>query len=483
VSVLSGDSQTRVAWTVLAIAMAACVALIMVEARNTAMQGDEWSYVYRLASQPLLPAVFDSPYGGYLIAPPMLIYAGLLEVFGMASYLPYRIVGLVLLLAAALLVFELARRRVGPLAALLPAVLLLFLGSGSEVVVVPNRLPSQVALTAGLGMLIALERRDLRGDVIACVLLIVALTSHPLGLAFGAAAITSLCLRPAGERLNRWWVVVPGLLLFAAWWVTLHGSFPESESPSIGEVASFVANSFVAACAAATGFFRAPWSDGADFINGFSIALAVAIAGAIAIRLATLRPVPATAWVALAALVVALVAPGFAPGGFLDSFRQPDAPRYLYPNVVLLYLVGAELAAGIRLRRSVKLAAMAGVVSIFAVSLVSNFRLLIDRANQYEQGASLLKAKLAGAELAHSRSTPVIPAGTSGDDAGFQLLFTLGSPSALPPTALAAYYQVSDKYGSPAYTSMELQEAPEDLQDVAAIQFRRALEADQQPRG
>src|SRR5581483_12178909 len=78
-SASSGDSQTRAAWVLLAIAMVACVALIGFEARNTAMQSDEWGYVYRLATRPILPASFDPSYGGYLIAIPMLIYAGLLH--------------------------------------------------------------------------------------------------------------------------------------------------------------------------------------------------------------------------------------------------------------------------------------------------------------------------------------------------------------------------------------------------------------------
>ncbi len=482
-SASSGDSQTRAAWVLLAIAMVACVALIGFEARNTAMQSDEWGYVYRLATRPILPASFDPSYGGYLIAIPMLIYAGLLHAFGMASYLPYRIVGMVLLLAADLLFFELARRRVGPLAALLPAILLLFFGSGSEVVVVPSRMPSQVALTAGLGMLIALEQRDLRGDMIGCVLLFIALASHPLGLAFAAAATTSIALRPAGSRLNRWWVVVPAIALFGLWWMTLRQSLAGGPNPSVGDILSFTANSLVAVCAAASGFFRAPWTNGTDYVNGPSIALALAFAGAVAGRLAALRPVPPSAWVALVAFAVALVAPGFAPGGLLGSFREPDAPRYLYPNAVLLFLVCAELAAGIRLQGGARRAAGLFAAAVFAVSMLSNIRLLVDRAHGYEQQASVLRAKLAGAELAHARARPVIPPGVSRDSAGLQLGFTLGSPSAFPPTALAAYYLVSDEYGSPAYTRSELQNAPEGLQRVAAVEFRGALKADSQSGG
>jgi hypothetical protein len=482
--------HSRIAWTVLAIAMAASVALIAVEARNTAMQSDEWSYVYRLSSQPLLPAIFNPPSGNYLVALPMLIYAGLLHTFGMASYLPYRIVGLALLLAADLLFFDLARRRIGPLAALPPAILLLFLGSGSELVVVPTRMPSQVALTAGLGMLIALERRDVRGDVTACVLLFVALLSHPLGIAFAAAALTSVALRPADERWRRWWIVVPPIALFALWWLTLHGSVPGGNSPSFGDVVSFSARSFIAVCAAAGGFFRAPWTEGGitstDYVNEFSIALALLVLGAIVTRLAKLRTVPSSTWVALVAFVVAVVAPALAPGGSLEGLRRPDAPRYLYPDTLLLFLLGAELASGLRLRGVVRSAATTGVGVIFAVSMFSNVRLLFDSANDYEQRASFLKSELAGAERARIAAGPkmdVVPNDLDKDVAATALSFYLSSPGPLPPPALAGYYTVSDRFGTPAYTADELEHVSEPLRRQARLEFANALQLDRQSGG
>jgi hypothetical protein len=337
-------------------------------------------------------------------------------------------------------------------------------------------MPSQVALVAGLGMLIALERRDVRGDVAACVLLLVALASHPLGVAFAAAAIVSVALRPAGERWRRWWVVVPPIALFALWWVTLHGSFPHSSYPSFGDAVSFIADSFVAVCAAASGFFRAPWDGGADFINGFSVALALVAAAAAAAMLAARRPVPATAWTALAAFAVALIAPALAPAGYLSVFRQPDAPRYLYPNALLLFLVVAELGALLRPRtRELRNALIAGGAFIFIVSLVSNVGLLVGRAHEYTRDASALRSKLAGAELAGVRSVPIAPADLDKEAAGFQLTLFLSVPRPLPPAALAAYYTVSHSFGTPAYTAEQVMGLPKDLQREAALQFRSAL--------
>jgi hypothetical protein len=427
----------------------------------------------------LTTAVLNPPYGGYLIAPPMLIYAGLVHTFGLGSYVPFRVVGLLFLVAADVLFFELARRRIGSLAALPLAIILLFLGSGSEVVLLPVRMPSLVALVAGLGMLLALERGDRRGDVAGCILLFVALTSHPLGIAFAAAAIVAIALRPQGERLKRWWIVVPPLALLALWWVTLHGSFPRSSSPSPGDVASFVVQSFVAVCAAATGFFRAPWGGGADFLNPFSVAVAVAVVALILARIAISRRLPATAWIALVAFVVAVAAPAFGPSGYLFSIRQVDAPRYLFPGVLLLFLVFAEFAAGLRLRAPARTWALAGGVVAIVVSLAANVGLLVDRAHTYRDAASIVKSKLAGADLAASRSAPIEPPDINEEQAGFLLAFYVTIPRPLPPPGLAAYYKVSERFGTPAYSRDEVSHLSSALRGVAQAEYASALQLNQ----
>ena len=124
-------------------------------------------------------------------------------------------------MAAAGLFLVLAARRVGYIVALPASVLLLFLGSAGEVTATALRIPEQIALVAGLGMLLALERRDLTGDVVASALLLISVTSHPMGTAFLAAAAVYVLARPAPERWQRMWVfLVPGIV-FAAWYFTL----------------------------------------------------------------------------------------------------------------------------------------------------------------------------------------------------------------------------------------------------------------------
>ena len=66
-------------------------------------------------------------------------------------------------------------------------------------------------------MLLVLERQSLRRDIAACLLLTVSITSHPIGLAFAAAAVVLTLSRPATERWRRAWIFVVPLALFGTW--------------------------------------------------------------------------------------------------------------------------------------------------------------------------------------------------------------------------------------------------------------------------
>ncbi len=182
----------------LAVGLAMVVSAVVLgyESRGQTLQGDEWDYAIRLSHQSLGHALFHPPPDKYLMPVPLLLYKGLFETFGISSYAPYRVVGIALVILCAGLFFVLARRRVGALLAVPPTILLLFFGSASEVVVTSLRIPSQIAIAAGLGMLVALDRRTLRGDVVACLLLGVSLLSHPEAAAFAAAAAVLVCSGP-----------------------------------------------------------------------------------------------------------------------------------------------------------------------------------------------------------------------------------------------------------------------------------------------
>ena len=176
---------------------------------------DDLGYAVRLATDPLGHALLHPPPDKYLIAFPLLVYKALFETFGMDSYRPYRVIGILLVLLCAGLLFVLLRRWLPERFAVPPTLLMLFFGAGSEVVVTPVRIPSQIALAAGLGMMLALERRDRRGDLTAMILLVISLGSHPLGISFAAAGAVMIILSSRDGWRRLWVIVIPGAL-FAA---------------------------------------------------------------------------------------------------------------------------------------------------------------------------------------------------------------------------------------------------------------------------
>jgi len=465
------------AWACFAAAAAVAVAAIGAGAAGTTFAGDEWGLLYRLVDRPLPEAALDPPLGKYLVVVPTLLYAFLAEVFGTNSYLPYRIVGLVLVVLAAGLFCELARRRAGYGFAVGGAVLLLFFGAAAEVVAIPGRVPSQIAICAGLGMLIALDRGDRRGDVAACALCVIAVTSHPVGLAFLAAAGVRVGFDDRASRWRRSWVVLGPFLLYALWYVTTRESV-ETARPALSDVVSFAWEAFVAACAAVTGIFHSPWTVRVDYETVGSTLVAVGLIGIAALAVVRARRLtPGTAAV-LVALGVAVIGPALAPGG-LSVFRQPDSARYLYPGAILILLVTAELIAaqppGPRVR---PLALGVGALAL-ASGLYSNVAHLVDQGDRLGEAGDAVRAEFRALELAQDASRGKLPPGVPPADESIKSLEFSGGPLGTPPAhivrAAPAYFEITDRFGSPAMTTAELQRADPGWRQRAGTVLSQAL--------
>jgi hypothetical protein len=470
---LLGTDEGRVwiVWAVFAAAAAASIALLGFAGKGQTLKSDEWGYAIRLDTQPLLHAVFEPPAGRYLLALPMLLYKGAFSTIGIAHYLPYRLAGMALTIATAGLFLVFAARRVGYVVALPAAVLLLFLGSAGEVTSTPLRIPEQIAVIAGLGMLLAFERHDSRGDVGACVLLLVSITSHPLGAAFLAAAAVLVLSRPSPQRWQRAWVfAVPGVL-FAAWYFTLRT--PVSGRPPLGDelrdVPRFAAESLSAMAAAATGVFRSPFGGRVDFLTPLTYALAAGVLAAAGLRAITAR-MPASFWAIVAAMLVLFAAPAFAPGGL----RVPESSRYIFSGVVMLLLLLSELARGVSLTSSRSRMAVAGAAAgIFAFSMYSNIEALKGSAETWATRGLQARAEMAATDLAHGIVAPS---------------FLPGNPFAqprIPPTYLTIsagdYFALARDYGTPAFSPAQLGSQSAPTRRVADIVLARALSLHLEP--
>jgi hypothetical protein len=478
--------QAQIGWACFGAAALGAVALIGFEGRGTTFSGDEWAYLHRLAHESFASAVFEAPPGQYLIAVPMVLYTAVANLLGIDSYLPVRLAGLLFLVLASGLLFEFTRRRVGYLAALPGPILLLVFGAAYEVVAIPMRLPSLVAVSAGLGMLLALDRRDGRGDVLACVLGAVAVMSHPVSLAFVAAAGVRVVFEDWRFSLRRLWVALVPAGIFGLWMLTLRVPIDGAPRPTLSHVTSFASELFVALAAALTGAFRAPWTSGVDFINGWSVAIAVALVVVAVIAVVVARRVSVGLAAGCAALVVAVVSPALTPWAVL---RMPESPRYLYPAAVILILVATEVA-GLRLpRRRAGLVAAALVGVIFASALYSNLTFLRERTSGYVEASTVLKAELGALDLARPdvppAAQPSSPA-TSNPENLVELIFAHGATGEVAALARAdsapVYYEIADAYGSPGFGASALaglkpstrEQVDRVLAEVTGVELRAA---------
>ncbi len=332
----------------------------------------------------------------------MVVYKAMFELFGIGSYVPYRLAAIVLALLCAALFYSIARRRIGNLLALAPTILLLFLGSGWEVLITGMRLPSLFAIASGLAAILLLERDDGRGDAWAAGLLCVSVTSHPTGLGFLAAAATLVAFRPPPRRWKSSWVILIPAALFGAFLVLYQRT--AGNAPDVLDLLAFARDSWTTLTAAVSGLsgvLDAPVYDRPAAEIASMALLAVIVVGA-ALRWRRLRP---TFWAAVAGLVTLLVATRLSPGGFI---REPDAPRYLYPETVLFLWILVELAAAwwdagtARIRTVV-----AGLVTgVLLLGVWSNVAKLDDASSRVRTSSMIARGQYSAYELARGRLSP-----------------------------------------------------------------------------
>jgi hypothetical protein len=428
----SQASERTFALFVLVGAMVLSAVALLLIGRDTTIRGDNLEYATRLATQGLGHSLLHTPPNKYLIAVPLVVYRVMFSVFGLDNYFPYRVVVVVLVLVCAALFFTLARRRVGYVLALIPTVMLLFFGSGWEVVLTAIRLPALIAIASGLGALLALERRELVWDVVATVLLCIAVASHPTGVAFTAAAAVMVLLSPMPRRWQSAWVFLIPAAIFAIWYFVWRTTTPALIPNTASDVFLFVRQSWVMLTATVTGLsgvlpipvYRQPIAE---------IAGALLFAVLVVVTAVRWRRLPPIYWATLLGLLVLLVSTRLSAGGFL---RRPDEVRYLYPETILFLLIFAGLAASAKLPRWLQ----GAVGLVLALGVASNVPMLIN-----------------GGDLSRSRSEVSTGQLTAYRIAGNQVNPNY-APSPLDTTAgldLAAMA----RFGSAALTSPELLQA------------------------
>ncbi len=389
---------------------------------------------------------FLDPHANHIILAPAAIYKAIQATLGMDSLLPFAVVSTSIFLASAVLLFVYLRRRVGDWLALAATVLVLFMGSAYQDLLTPFQLSFFGSMACGLGALVALERRDSRGDAIACALLVGSFAFSEVGLPFAVGAAVALALDRGPAR--RAYVVAVPVLLYAVWYLGWGDTAPSqlnfnnvATSPSyvLDGMASSVSSLFSLGRGLGVGSTS---SVSADPLLGWGRPLLIVVVVAAAVRLRAMRPVPGSLWVALAiALSFWYLTAANANWG-----RPPTASRYQYLGGIFVLLIAAELVRGARpgWRALVAVFAVVGSISISNLSaLHQSYRSLV-------AATTVVRGGLGGLEIAADTVRPGFLLTQENSDFPHFNLVDAGS-----------YLSAVDKFGSPAYSPAQLAAAPE----------------------
>jgi hypothetical protein len=160
---------------------------------------------------------FLDPHARHLIAGPAVLWKAIQATFGMDSQLPYAIASTTFFLASVVLLYVYLRARVGEWLALAAVVPILFMGTAYEDLLNVFQICYFGSMAFGLGALLLFERRDTRGDVLACLLLLASLAFAEIAFAFAAACAVALVLDRGPWR--RIWVVLVPAVVYLLWYI------------------------------------------------------------------------------------------------------------------------------------------------------------------------------------------------------------------------------------------------------------------------
>lgn len=426
-------------WAVLGAAMALYATAELYLTRGTTVFVDEVALFETNGG--LHPSALIAPVNEHLILARRLMYAVTLPLLGArGSFVAAKFVEIACVMALMTVVFVWLQPRLGPVAALAPTVLIAFFGSAWEISFSISGIDNVVAVASGASALLALERRSRHGDLAACGLLVIAVTSFTTGIAF---AIGAGCIVAARHEWRRaWWVAAVPLAVYASWllWVRLvyvpeHGEVQHLAAFNVLLIPNLVADHAASTAGALAGlnYDLSPTSLFASFLTSseFAAPLAVAATAALVWRLRQGGTSP-LAWGLIATLLAYWVelALGFGTG------RTPNTVRYVYPSGTLVVLMAATVAP----RPLVSRRALIVVFALCAAALLGNLARLRDGMHLYRTLGGTIRAELTGIELAAPNVSPSFHTTVGG----------------LAPVTAGPYLNAVRRYGSPAYSARQL---------------------------
>ncbi len=313
-----------------------------------------------------------------------------------------------------------------------------------------------------MAALVLLDRRDLKGDIWACVLLVISIASFTFALPIALGIAVELTLTRSGTWLRRAWVCLIPLGLYGVWtlWSLQYGESGASLS-NLGLIPVLLIQQIAAVMAALSGFFRNP---GATIIDqvltiqiGVGIPLALGVIGLLFARTRTMpRPTPRF-WALLIAIVIEMILTALVFG----ASRPPNASRYAWMSSIIMVLLLVEATVETKSPRWMP----AAIVGLAFVSLIANTAQLHTGGSKYRLVSSFSKAQLAAVDI----GGPYAPKGALVGNqvgAGGATAWDLGLNF-----PVADYLRATDRFGSPGYTLSELGASPPGPRSAADAEF------------
>jgi len=371
----------------LAVAVAASGVLLLSFDARLSFIGDEWELLIGRSGGGV--GVLLEPFNENPIIGLAVVYKLLLAVFGMSSALPFYCVSIVLFLISAVLLDLYLVPRVGAWPAALSAVLVLFLGAAYEDIFWAFQMGFFGSVAAGLGALIALDRRGLVRNRLACCLLIVSLAFSSVGIAFVAAALVDLAL-DRGNRTSRAYVAVVPVIVYGVWWL-VWGKVAGNQIglDTVLRVPGYVFDAATAGMVSLLGR-EAVTADGRPpMIGEVLLIVLIIVAG---VHLIRRRHVPRSIAVAFVLALSFWVLIGLDRTG---GGRFALNSRYQYPSAVFILTLTAELLRGLRIPRMVTVA----FAVIAAGAVVGGISTLQRHFPQWESRSDRTRLTLTALEL------------------------------------------------------------------------------------
>lgn len=427
----------------LAIAIAAFFAVNLWARHSNYFFYDEYEIVlHRYSLHDLL-----EPTNGHPMIMWLPLYYLMRPIFGLDSAIPYELLGMLAMAGAGCVIFAYLSARAGRWIGLVGAVLILFIGSGSDVLFWSFQLAFAGSVAAGVGALLVLTGERRHRDAIAALLLIASVFFLAVGLAFVVAAVAAVIVttgvarrRAALVRLAL--VVGPALFLYAIWYLAFgHDSPNRSSFDNLISTPGFALEGVGASLAFLAGLAGDPSKPTAI---AWGIVLLVGAGALAAWRVVAGPRISSLVWVGLAGGIAFWVLTGInRPAG-----TGAEAGRYCFVGGVFALLVLAELVRGLRLTR---VAAGLGL-ALALVSVVGNLAGTRYGREALRPQAEILEADLGALDIARDRVDPAFLLTPEISGSGYLIVVDAGS-----------YFKSKDRYGSPALSPEELLAQPEPM--------------------